>query len=451
MYNLFPSRARRLANFIGASNWRLLAVVTLLTFAGLATAEQEEKSMQILLNTPAARDYQKVALDVQPIGSVPTLALDPAPPAPAPDYRARYGSSARNGRVDVSLPEGEWADAWSYEVRKGMLPQTILSSGDRVLVQTGVWQLFDLEGKLLKEGNSGPSAVAMDPDHGRFYHMNRTGDIVGRNLSDGEPVFAAMPFLGSEFSRPLIRCYGARMLLIGIERQLDPHGHHKASRSLLEWIDLGDPLEVSGSGLLLSARNAGTLIFPTTSFLSAADAESVVCASPDHIYLSTLAPELNAVFGGEFEPIALSLGGNGIAYLIVHSAGERHLWRMAKDGTRVQSTLLPDGIGPLVAPPLVGAEGQIYLAASNRIEALDPQGAPRWTWNSPLPLVGATCTKDGSVVVVTQRELGLLRDGGTYHRIYRSVDAPFYTSPCVTRDGAIVVASANLVQAFRCE
>lgn len=449
MCSLFHSRATRPANGKRASLRRRLAVAAPLFFVGLALAEPEENIMTIMLNTPDARDYQTLEPAILPIGHPAAPALDPGPAAASPDYRARFANSERNGRVDVTLPKGEWALAWEHEIRKGTLPQAVLSTADRVLVQTGVWQLFDPEGQLLKEGSAGPSTVALDPEHRRFYHMNRTGDIVARGLSEGEQIFAAMPFLGSEFSRPLIRCYGQQLLLIGVERQLDPHGNQKASRSLLEWIDLGDPLDVSGTGLLLSAQNSGTLIFPTTAFLAAAGEAGLVCASPGRIYISTRAERLDAVYGGEFAPTSLSLGGNGVAYLAVREGEESYLWRLGLDGKLLQSIAMPEGLGPLIAPPIIGPGSQIFLAASNRIAGLNPQGALLWAWNAPTPLAGATCTADGTLVVVTQRELGLLSPAGEYQRLHRNVDSRFYTPPCVTRDGLIVLATKQHVQAYR--
>ena len=450
MYSLFDSRAVRLA--IGrppTHRWLALAALPLVLGA-MALAEQEENSMTILLNTPEARDYQSLELTVRPLAAMDTPGPEPSPPAAAPDYRARFANSERNGRVDVALPEGEWVLAWAHEVRKGMLPQAVLSSGDRVLVHTGVWQLFDLDGNLLKEGSGGPSTVALDPEHVRFYHMNRTGDIVGRNLTDGAQVFAAMPFLSSEFSRPLIRCYGQRLLLIGIERQLDPHGHQKASRSLIEWINLGEPLEVSGTGLLVSARNEGTLIFPTTAFAAAASADLVACASPGHLYIAGLSAQLDAVYGAEFEPVNLSLGGNGVIYLAVRAGDDQQLWCVSPAGERLQSFTLPVGTGTLVAPPIVGRDNRIYLAGMNRVVALGPQAELLWEWKAPFMVIGATCTADGTLVVVTEREAGLLSPEGEFLSIHRIPESRFYTAPCITRDGAIVVATEREVLAFHC-
>lgn len=446
MFSRSDSRSRRP---LAAARRRVTGAMLTLLIATMAGAVQEENTMTIMLSTPDAREYQSVSLDLRPLGNLKSPSPTPAAPGPSPDYRARFANSERNGRVDVALPDGEWAIAWAHEVRKGMLPQAVLSSGERVLVHTGVWQLFDLAGTLLKEGSGGPSSVALDPENGRFYHMNRTGDIVGRRLVDGTELFAAMPFLGSEFSRPLLRCYGQRLLLVGIERQLDPHGHQKASRSLVEWIDLGDPLAVSATGLLVSARNEGTLIFPTTAFAAAAGADTVVCASPGQLYIAGTEARVEAAFSGAFEPVHVSLGGNRVVYLAVHVGDEQQLWCVSAAGERMQTYTLPHGTGTLVAPPIIGRDGQILLAGMNRMVALRPDATLVWEWKAPSTVIGATCTADGTLVVVLERELGLIAPDGEYRSIHRIPESRYYTAPCITRDGTIVVATEREVQAFQ--
>jgi len=406
--------------------------------------------MTILLNSPAEEEYQYLAIPPETL----TLSASPAgtlPPIPerGTTYYRQHGNSEQNGRVDGLLPPGEWSQAWKVDLRPGFIPEAVLYGGGRLLVQTGVWQLFSLEGERVREGSSGPGGVSIDADKGRFYHMTKQGDLAGRNLDDGEQAFALMPFLGEEFSRPLIRRVGDRLLLVGLERQLDPHGHKKASRTLLEWVTLGDLSAVTASGMLAGAGNAGTLILPTARALVAASDTCAVAAAPGKLYITRPDATVAHAFEGDIQPVALSLGGNGVIYLALREGEDLALWCLSESGEMLRRYAFPESLQSLVAPPLVGFDGRIYLVGHGTIVALSPDMTSVWTFNEHTPFVGASVTGDGSLLVSSARALGFIDSTGAYHKIAGKAETDYSTAPIVTDSGEVAVASSRQLHVYR--
>ncbi len=430
--------------------WVRVLTIPLLALSLLGLAqEQEEHTMTIVLKSPEAEEYQQLDVQVEALSlpDHPAEVLPPVPDASGPYYRL-HGNSEQNGRVDATLPAGEWALAWEQTLRPGFVPEAVLCSGDRLLVQTGVWQLFSLGGELLREGSVGSGGITLDAEKSLFYHMDKMGDLAGRNLSDGEQAFAFMPFLGEEFSRTLIRRVDDNLLLVGIERQLDPHGHKKASRTLLEWYHLGDMKTLTVSGMLATGRNEGTLILPSTRTMTATTAQCTVTAAPGHLYFTTPEAAIARAFGGDLQPVALSLGGNEIAYLVVREGDRLNLLCLAEDGHLLRRYTFPEGVHSLLAPPLVGFDGRIYLLLHGTVIALAPDMSTLWESSENGPNVGATITRNGQLVVSGMRSIGILDPTGAYQPIAGKAETDYCTAPIVTDSGEIAVASKRQLHVF---
>ncbi|MBX3176239.1 MAG: PQQ-like beta-propeller repeat protein [Candidatus Hydrogenedentes bacterium] len=423
------------------------AIACLLLAGGLRAAGEEENDMTIEVRHPDREAYDQIDPAITPLARGHAVPSRPAAMGNA--YYRHHGNTLQNGRVDVGLPVGEWELAWSAELHPGYAPRAVLASEDRLLVEGEVWELFDTEGARVADGKNGAGSITMDPDGASFYHISESGSVIERDLAQGAERARILPFLGQAFARPLIARLENRLLLVGNERQLDPQGRKRARRSLIEWIERREPERRTGSGLLLTAANAGTLILPSPGLLAASDGETVVAAGDGRLYISNGPGALEGVYSGDFEAVALSLGGNGWVYLAIRQDEVLRLWCITMSGQIAAEYTLPETARRVIAPPLVGHDGRIYLAAPGRLIALTSEGAPLWECPVSGLLIGAACANGGRIAIVTESAAGIVSPDGRLDVIGEAGRDPFCTGPAITPEGEIAVATRRALRIHR--
>lgn len=375
------------------------------------------------------------------------------PPAAAPGgqpgaLRAAL-TSERNGRLGARLAPGAWEVVQSADLAADLAPSAVLATGDRVLVVAGLWQLFDRDFKPIASGPAGLSPFEVSPQRGLFFLVNGEGYFTAFSLATGAEAWAFKPKFGDEYLYPVIDLRDSHAIVLGTERQLDPHGRHKAAHSYVETISLGEPLDVSDSGHLLSAESEGVLLLPTTTLVGAIDAAGLVCAAPGRIFRSVGPAEPGPALTGEFDPMALSLDEAGRMYLVVRVGGQPRLWCIARSGQRVYSTDIPEDVALARVPPLVSHDHRVFLLAAGRLMAFSATGEFAWEFKSAAPPGGAAVSADDLLLLTAGEELIAFDREGRGRVLVRLPGERLRTSPIIDADGTILLATETRLLRLR--
>jgi hypothetical protein len=384
-------------------------------------------------------------LDFKPL----TIASEPPPPVPKAVPGKAAGGCTRpwyneeqNSRCPFPLPEGRWVVKWSAKLRQGFPPAFVLQSGERILVEAGVWQLFDRSGKLAGEGRAGPSHLSMESDQGLFFHVNSDGELAAQALTDGRERFNTLLQFADEYVRRFFARRGSRVLLLGNERQLDPHMHYLASRSLIGSLDLSELLAPAPASGEASARNTGSLMLGSTQVVAAASGNRLVVAAPDHLIIFDLELKAQAAFSGKFNPQAISLDEAGRAYLLVVTGQGQSLWVVSPAGRRELAVSLP---AVSIAPPIIGWDHRIYLSAQDKLLVISPAGAMLPEYKPGAQVAGATITADDQLLVAAGTELVAFpaRSREEPRRVLFNFGGQLLTPPVLTAGKEILAATAT--------
>jgi hypothetical protein len=368
--------------------------------------------------------------------------LVPAKPAGGGDaYMRPFANEQLNSRVQQPLPAGSWAPRWQAELGYDLHPAFILLGGGRILVQgLRQWRLFDGEGKPVASGDVGPSDVFLDAEHSLFYLADRHGFVAARRLSDGTEAFVLSAYFGTAFQRTAVARRGQHLTIASVERPVDPHGEHEPNLSVIEVQDLGDPLEVSETGHLRSAKRVTNLMRPTVLFLTALQNETLAIATRNWIYLADKDLEIRTALQGEFVPIALSLDESMRMYLVVESEEQRRLWAVTPNGEKMVLPL-PAEFQAAAVPPIVGYDHRIYMVSRGDAMAVSQEGKLVWQRPAGGAIGGAVVTADNQLLVAAGSEVAAFDAEGKRRVLWASGGEELKTPPVLNAKGELLVAS----------
>jgi hypothetical protein len=369
-------------------------------------------------------------------------------PGGAPGVLRPYVDLGRNSRLGSTLPATEWKVRWKTPLRPRDAPLHILQSGDRIIAEAAVWQLFDDEGKPIWAQSAGASPLEVDAEHGVIHFIDQNGYLMANSLKDGKEIYSVLPLFGDEYLRPYISRKGNRVTLAGSERQLDPHGHNKASRSMVELIDLGESDELTSTGVRLGATNVSTLFFETTTLAAAAHGESLIVAIPDHLYM--ISPELKIVsaFDGAFSPIVMSLDEGGRAYMVASTPKGKQLLIVTPEGKLLLEIDLPSDLARMITPPVIGLDHRIYLVTDERIHAFSEKGESLWESRPGVRPGGVTVTADNRVLVSAGSDLCIYDSAGHCTLLQRFEGENLSTPAIISTNGNLLVATEGNLYAL---
>lgn len=387
----------------------------------------------------------EIPLKLKPlaVAGEPSTSIPRAVPNKAAGACARpWYSEEQNSRCPFALPDGPWTLRWSAKLRAGFPPAFVLESGDRILVEAGVWQLFDRRGELAGEGRAGPSHLSIETEKGLFFHVNSDGELAAQAVADGRERFNTLLEFGDEYVRRFFVRRGSHVLLLGNERQLDPHRHYQASRSVIGTLDLSELLGPTPPGGEPVARNTGSLHIESTQVVAAASGNRLVVAAPDRVILFDMDLALQAGYSGQFDPQAISLDEAGRAYLLVASGQAQSLWVVSPEGRRELAVSLP----PVsITPPIIGWDHRIYLLAMDRVLVIKPTGGMLPEYKAGAQVAGATVTADDQLLVAAGTELLAfpVRPREETRRMLFKFSGELLTPPVLTAGKEILVATAT--------
>jgi len=321
------------------------------------------------------------------------------------------------------------------------VPVAVVQDGDRVLVHGGGrWRLFDAGGARVADGGYGASSVVLDAANGLFYAMNTADYVADFRLADGTPAFHTAPSFGETFVRPYLARRGARLLVAGVDTEGGTHRPTPPRTAVLEFIEVGEPLEVDGTGLLFSVTGAAQLVVDSNRLTTALAGDRVVFATKNLLGWATTDLQVERTFSGDFEPLQLSADEAGRVHLVVRTPAGAALWVVSPEGKRTAEVALPAEYRELLAPPIVGYDHRIFLVTRARVQALDAAGRKLFEGELPASAVGAAVTADDLLLVCAGAELYAYGPDGRHRTVWSSPGGPLATAPVVTADGRVLVA-----------
>lgn len=391
-------------------------------------------------------ETKSVPVPPRPIQAGAPLPNPRATPDPEKEYFRPFGNYQQNSRSGQKLPLGKWSVRWKGELDPAV-PLHVVEADGRFLVQSEVWRLFDRQGGFVAKNPVSSAPIVTDSPNRLLYSIDGNGYITAHNLDDGKLLFRTLPAYGEQYSRVHLARNGNRMLVVGTERDLDPHGEHPPTKSLVEVRDLGTPPVPDYMGFLSSAVPLGTLYIPHPHVVAASSDDTIVAARPDRVYVLDWKLAVRAALEGTFEPRSISLDEAGNIYLLTGPEGAAStLLVLQQNGTRNFSFELPAGVVAKPIPPIVGYDHTVYLLTSNRIYAVGDNGKSRWTASVSGGIAGAVITADDYLVVTEGTEVAAYDAKGERTLLFRGEQ--FLTPPIISAWGEILVASKSSLFCF---
>lgn len=356
------------------------------------------------------------------------------------DISRGYINEELNSRLPFALNNGGWKIKWQAELSSSFTPLAVLETKERIVVESeGIWWLFDKDGKKLQHGPFSASGIVLDKEN--FYAADSTGLIVARRLSDGSDVFGLSLFFGQEYERTFMIRKGLRFLAVSTGRELDSHISDTKENSLIELVDLGEPVKTDSNGLLKSSKPLAHLVRKTKLLLIAMHGETIVFAAQNRIYLADMNLNITQALSGEFTPLTMSLDESGRIYLIVEEKKGRSLWLLLPTGELAMTFELPSSFGQIIAPPIIGYNHQVYIVAYNKILAVNSPGKLVWQSSVEKKISGAVITADEQLLVSAESELLAFDAKGQKRILFTVSNDNIQISPVLTSSGEILFAS----------
>jgi len=393
-----------------------------------------------------SREFPEIA--IRPAGG------QPVPPTAFPlipaGYCRPFANDELNSRLGARLPRGKWVERWTADLNPQLTPAFVLECGDRIVVRSEMWALFDRNGGKLGEGQAAGEALVMDPAHKVFYQILPSGYFGGVRMSDGQPEFLFLPAFGDLYGRNYLARHGSRILVTAVERAIDPHGGQTPSKSLMEVNDIGDPVKISTGRRVAGLQAIGELEIPSLKLLTASHGESIVGTSSGVIYVTNWELVGKAALTATFQPRSISLDESGRIYLVVEEGGTTKLWLLTHTGERLYSFEFPPGAAIGTVPPIIAHNHTAYVIGGNYIYAIGGDGKLNWSHEAPARISGAAITGDDQLLV-SQGSRVVAWDQNGFWRPVHAFDEELVTPPVLTNSNTLLVASKKKLYSLAVE
>ena len=393
---------------------------------------------------PSQTSPDPAATPLRPAGELPNIPK--ASPSAMEALPGLYGNSAANGRLSASPRPGARKIAWTADLGAGFHATHLLATPSRIVaVSATSWVLLDASGKVLARNNYFVGDVSIDPGTSTVVARLPNGAIGAWNLDDGKPVFVLPAVFGEEMVRILIRRVDSRIIIVGCERQVDPHAVQQPNLTVAEVQEIGRKPTVNDVKFVLSAQRLRTILRDSSTAAAAFDGRTLMLATPDQVTIADDQLKVKAVLSAKFEPVALSLDEAGRAYMICRTGESTQLW--AIDGDKLLlSREVPAGVADLAAPPAVGYDHAIYLRSAAGIVALSVAGKPLWEFSGAT--AGLAVAPDGQVIAAAGSRLLWLDAAGKAETLCECGQR-LATAPLLMQDDTLLAASADKLYAMK--
>lgn len=378
--------------------------------------------------------------------AVPTgLAVDPTGGGAV----RSHANARHNGRSGVDVTVGPWHVAWSVPLEPSAPAQAVLATHDRIVVQAQArWSLHDTRGKQLRAVARVDGNVVIDPDARQVLYADVNGFLGAARLDDGALELLVEVQFGDGYSRTVLWRSGRELGVHGFALAQMTHGPAPApDHTLLEVIDLGDPVVADGVKFVTSSRKLAGMSSHVVPLLVAANGSDVVMAAPGRVYRADARLKVIDDLTDDFTPVAMSLDERGHAHLVVESKGKVALWVLdPTTGERSVSVALPGE--PTTLPPLVGWDHRTFVLMQSGVVAIEPDARTAWTVSTAQAPVGATIAHNGVLMVSVGTQVLQIEPDGRSHVALEAGEL-LATAPVLLSASELLVATAAALMSGR--
>jgi hypothetical protein len=285
----------------------------------------------------------------------------------------------------------------------------------------------------------------LDPAKGLLYRINHNGELAADGLADGKTVFLYLPSRGDVFSRTLIDRRGDRILIGGTERQLAPldRGPQARNETLLEILDVPDPIQTTGLKSLKSGTVSGMLQLPTADAMFGVSGDTIVAATPGHILVLDWDLGVRLVLDSQFPPVLMSLDEAARIYLVVRLEKTWGFRLVNTSGESLYMFEAPPGMAEPTIPPIVAYDHSAYLICGQQILAFGPDGKLNWNRAAVKTIAGAFVAPDGRLVATEGDSIVAWTPLGERIVLFAAGGVQFRTPPILASSGELLAASAS--------
>jgi len=367
-------------------------------------------------------------------------AAQPAQPRGS-GYFCPFANQQRNSRSPHSLPLGKWSIRWRVDCATEVQPAFVLTEGSWIYVHGKEWRVYAGDGKALFSGISGGGPVVLDTAAELIYRMAGGGEFAATRLEDGKSLFQYLPNGGDKFSRTMIVRRGGRYIMGANERQLSPYEHMPARESILEILDVAEPVETTDLGTLTTGTANGVLQFPSTRMNFATVDDTILASAPDWLYVIDFELTITRAIETGLEVEMMSLDEAGRIYLLSKADDRYSVHLLTQEGHQIYGSALPPQTPEPTAPPIVSYDHRVFLLTANQIIALGADGKIDWTRSTTSPIAGAIVTPDGHLVVAEGDAVTSWDKKGERELLFATGGDRLLAPPVLNGDGEILVIS----------
>jgi len=364
------------------------------------------------------------------------------PAVDAGGWSRAFGNNRLNSRSSYSPGRGPWTLRWKCDLPGSPAPpaQFVLADADRIAVQTDSdWKLYDTDGALIGQGVHA-GGLLLDGPFETLFFPDTDGDISARKLSDARSRFTIEAFFDESFARTYFARREDALFVLGVELDIDPHRHHRPELSVAQFIHMGEEPKVDLDGYLEPQLGPQPLLRKSTRVLAVLGESRVTLATPGAIYQVNFKLEIVDSFGGEFNPIAMSLDEQDRICLLVDAEGVRQVWLLTPLGKRIMASRLPAPLHAAAHPPIIGYNRRIYMHTSSHIAAIEPDGSLAWMRPALHRFGGVAITADDKLLASDGGEIVYFGPSGERVTVHDFKSDRLATAPVLTDKGELIVA-----------
>jgi len=354
-----------------------------------------------------------------------------------------YINDQLNSRLPQPLAGSPWIVRWQSNLDPEFPFSFVLAAGNRILLQgPGRWQLFDAEGKSLRQGKLGAGDVVMDDANGVFYLIDPFGVLAAHRLTDGELEYSVSISGGEEWQRSFYARRSQEFAVASFQREIQPHGAVTPTAVTIDVEDLGNPLQIEQQ-TVVSSKQESRLYYEVPRVSAALLGQTLVAAISNELLVTAFGKSIRTRLLGTFAAGPLSLDEAGRIYLLAGHDNRVSLWVLTASGERAFAFDFPADIPVRPMPPVVGYSHQTYFTTGESVLCLSAEGKLQWRKTAGAAVVGLAAAPSDEVVVSAGSDLAAFDSQGERRVIHTFKGDVLKTPPAMTRDGDLLVASAR--------
>lgn len=432
--------------------WLILFIFSIVLFA-------QEKKQNLFMPKFYRDDIRKpITINITPAEITPDrdyIFSNVKPDKYSGGYFYRYINPAKNSRLNSDFPVNKiWEVRWKAELKKNAFPWYLLIYDDRLIVQNeDGWQLFDQNGKLIKNGIKDEGNISIDQKQGLFFRNDFSGYLSLNDLETGDRKFLIYPFMGKGYDRSILYCDKNNFTSIGFS--IPTMTHKRADTTpditLLETIDMNNQSDIDSDKILYSAFQKNKLICQANPVKVASLNNEIVLATEDNLIYIDKELNIKSIFTDRFIPLQISLDESMNVYMISEIKQENmqdlyYLKVISPAGKLIYETKLFNAGNNFYYPPIIGYNHFVsILNADNTMTEINIKGKTLWhiylNENSP----GANITANNFLLTSEGNILSAIDQESNRKFIFEFKNETLCTPPILTTENKIYVASKNFL------